>query len=394
MPDPWKDWMWLRSSQVQTLLSDLATGRLALTHEALHLLANWRTVAYLRDLLLACGALRTVDKQLLHFETWLAHRLAELDDDPHQRLLRRFATWKQLPRLRARADRNPLTTSSRRFASEQFTAARTFLAWVDGRGGTLGACTQADIDIWHATHLEHQKNTVRAFLNWAMKNRIMIRLDLPVIKPGKGNQISQHRRLELIRRAVTDDHLPLRTRVAACLMLLYAQPVSRLRRPTIDDVIRQDGQVLIRLGHPPAPVPEPFAALLLELAGNRENMTTATNPSARWLFPGQRAGQQLNVAQAWRSCGSSGSGPPPPARQHCGTSCSRHQRPSSPGPLASTIRPPAGSRSTLARPGTSTPPETTHSQLSDQPHGVRAAALIWLAGRSGEPISDSGRISS
>lgn len=295
MPDPWKGWMWLRSSQVQTLLSDLATGRLALTHQALHPLANWRTVAYLRDLLMACGTLPAVDKQLLHFETWLTHRLAELDGDPHQRLLRRFATWEQLPRLRARADRNPLTATSRRFASEQFTAARTFLAWIDGRGGTPGACTQADIDIWHATHLEHQKNTVRAFLNWTMKNRIMARLDLPVIKPGKGNQISQHRRLELIRRAVTDDHLPLRTRVAACLMLLYAQPVSRLRRLTIDDVIRQDGEVLIRLGDPPAPVPEPFAALLLELAGNRENMTTATNPGARWLFPGQRAGQPLNA---------------------------------------------------------------------------------------------------
>jgi hypothetical protein len=42
-------------------------------------------------------------------------------------------------------------------------------------------------------------------------------------------------------------------------------------------------------------VPEPFAALLLRLAANRENMTTATNPTARWLFPGQRAGQPLNA---------------------------------------------------------------------------------------------------
>jgi hypothetical protein len=125
--------------------------------------------------------------------------------------------------------------------------------------------------------------------------RAFLKVTLPVIKPGKGNQITQHRRLELIRRAVTDDHLLLRTRVAACLMLLYAQPVSRLRRLTIDDVIRQDGEVLIRLGDPPAPVPGPFAALLLELASNRENMTTATNPSARWLFPGRRAGQPLNV---------------------------------------------------------------------------------------------------
>ena len=197
--------------------------------------------------------------------------------------------------MRARADRNPLTATSRRFASEQFTAARTFLAWLDGRGGTPGACTQADIDIWHATHLDHQKNTVRAFLNWTMKNRIMARLDLPVIKPGKGNQISQHRRLELLRRAVTDDHPPLRTRVAACLMLLYAQPVSRLRRLTIDDVIRQDGEVLIRLGDPPAPVPEPFAAMLLELSRQPGEHEHRHQPGRPLAVPGQRAGQPLNA---------------------------------------------------------------------------------------------------
>jgi hypothetical protein len=61
------------------------------------------------------------------------------------------------------------------------------------------------------------------------------------------------------------------------------------------DVIQQEDDVFIRLGDPPTPVPEPFAALLLELAGNRENMTTATNPNTRWLFPGQRGGQPLNV---------------------------------------------------------------------------------------------------
>lgn len=37
----------------------------------------------------------------------------------------------------------------------------------------------------------------------------------------------------------------------------------------------------------------------LRPAANRENMTTATNPTARWLFPGQRAGQPLNVGTLW-----------------------------------------------------------------------------------------------
>jgi hypothetical protein len=78
-------------------------------------------------------------------------------------------------------------------------------------------------------------------------------------------------------------------------MLLYAQPASRIARLTIDDITcGDDGQVLIRLGDPPTPVPEPFAALLLQAAARRGNMTTAANPAARWLFPSRQAGQPLN----------------------------------------------------------------------------------------------------
>jgi hypothetical protein len=52
-------------------------------------------------------------------------------------------------------------------------------------------------------------------------------------------------------------------------------------------------QAAIRLGSPPTPVPAPFAAMLTELAANRVNMNTATNPACLWLFPGQRSGQPL-----------------------------------------------------------------------------------------------------
>jgi hypothetical protein len=81
--------------------------------------------------------------------------------------------------------------------------------------------------------------------------------------------------------------------VAAILLLLYAQPVSRLVRLTIDDVIIDGDQVLVQLGDPPTPVPEPFAGLLLDYVGHRANTNTASNPASRWLFPGQRPGQSL-----------------------------------------------------------------------------------------------------
>jgi len=287
---------WLRSPQVAQLLADLATGRIPLTHQALHALPNWRAVAYLRDLLMACGVLPTVDKQLLHVETWLHRRLADLErgGHPHARVLHQFGIWHQHPRLRAKAKLQPLTPATRRFAGEQFTQAQKFLAWADAHGRSLAELLQADVDAWHATHRDHQQRALRAFLAWAMAAGHLPRLTMPPLQLRRAKPITQWRRLELLRRLLTDQRAPLRSRVAACLMLLDAQPASRIVRLTVDDIIRDDdGQVLIRLGDPPTPVPEPFASLVFQAAADRGNMNTATNPGARWLFPGRRAGQPL-----------------------------------------------------------------------------------------------------
>ncbi len=73
-----------------------------------------------------------------------------------------------------------------------------------------------------------------------------------------------------------------------------AQPLSRVVRLTIDDVVHDSDQVLLRLGEPPSPVPGPVADLLLEWIENRDNMNTATNRDWRWLFPGRRAGGPMH----------------------------------------------------------------------------------------------------
>ena len=88
--------------------------------------------------------------------------------------------------------------------------------------------------------------------------------------------------------------LPLRARAAGSIVLLYAQPLSRVVRLTLDDVTRADQQTLLRLGEPPSPVPEPLAELLFRWIASRDNMNTATNHACRWLFPGRRAGQPLH----------------------------------------------------------------------------------------------------
>jgi hypothetical protein len=291
---------WLRNPKVPQLLGDLATGRIPLTHEGLHTAPSWRTAAYLRDLLMLCGVLPTIDKQLVAYEALLHRRLAEFvaadADSPDLRLLRQFAVWQQLPQLRVKAERRPLTASARQYASEQFAQAQAFLGWLQQRGHALAEATQADLDAWHASHNDHQRRTLRAFLRWAMATGYLPRLQLPRLPITRAAPLTQHRRLELLGHLLTDDHRPLRSRVAACLMLLFAQPATRIVRLTIDDITRTTGGgVSIRFGEPPTPVPEPFATLLLQATAQRDNLQTATNPDARWLFPGRRGGQPLHV---------------------------------------------------------------------------------------------------
>ena len=194
--------------------------------------------------------------------------------------------------MRSRAARQFLTSGTRNAVAHEFTKARRYLAWLAARGRRLQESTQADIDAWYATAAD--PGPTRNFLKWAAASRRMPALDIPDKPRAERPPITQSRRLALIHQFLTDQRIDLRTRVAGCLLLLYAQPVTRLSQLTLDDIITGgDGQVSIRLGSPPTPVPEPFAAMLTDLAANRANMNTAVNPGCQWLFPGQRAGLPL-----------------------------------------------------------------------------------------------------
>ncbi|MEU0588740.1 hypothetical protein [Streptomyces sp. NPDC006132] len=265
-----------------------------LTHEAFHPLQPWRAASHLRELLMACGVLPAVDKQICSFERWLVGHLADITDPDHAQLVRRFATWEILPKLRTRAEKKPLTPASRRYAGDQVKHATAFLGWLAEHGLTLPTCRQTDIDAWHVEHTEHGRNTIRPFLLWCMASNLTRRFRLPAAVIRQATPLPQHERIDLLGRLLTDHDLPLRPRVAAAIVLLYAQPLSRVVRLTVDDVVHDGDQVLLRLGEPPSPVPGPVADLLLSWIPNRDNMNTATNRDSRWLFPGRRAGQPMH----------------------------------------------------------------------------------------------------
>jgi len=276
------------------LLRGLSRGEIELTHEAFHTLQPWRAAAHLRELLMACGLLPPVDKQICSFERWLLTHLAGITDPDHAQIVQRFATWHVLPRLRAQAEKKPITPGSRCHAGDQVKRATDFLQWLSARGLTLTTCRQADIDTWHTEHTGHTQGTLRTFLRWCAASRLTSDFRLPAAVTGPApTPLPEHHRLDLLGRMLTNHDLPLRSRVAAAIVLLYAQPLSRIVRLTIDDVLHDGDQVFLRLGTPPSPVPDPVADLLLAWVDKRDNMNTATNRDSRWLFPGRRANQPM-----------------------------------------------------------------------------------------------------
>jgi hypothetical protein len=284
---------WLRREHIQRMLRSLARGHTPLTHEGINTLGAPRTVAYLRDLLMKHSLLPARDRHLLMFESWLASRLAAVDDPEQRKLLNQYATWDVLRKLRDTAARGQLGPTRDTTARDKIRKAAEFLTWLTDRGRTAAQCTQADLDVWHAEH-RLARRTAQQFLRWCMRTGNMPRLAIPNISTRNPAPLDQHRRVTLIRRAVTDEQIPAMDRVAAMLLLLYAQPITRIVQLTLDDITSHDSQVLLRLGDPPTPVPEPFATLLLDYAAARPNTKTATNPDSRWLFPGRRAGRPIH----------------------------------------------------------------------------------------------------
>lgn len=290
-------WLYTRKGKTEsaeTLMRALGRGDIALTHEAFHTMRPWRAAAHLRELLMACGVLPRIDKQICLLERWLIDHLDTIEDPDHRQLIERFATWEVLPRLRTRAERKPITPASRKLAGEQITQATEFLGWLAAGQCTLRTCDQADIDTWHAEHAEHWCKRLRRFLIWAMASKLSRGLRLPAPATAHAAPMPQSERIALLGQLLAGHELPLRSRTAAVIVLLYAQRVSRIVRLTVEDVIPDGNQVLLRLGEPPSPVPAPFARLLLAWINERDNMNTATNPGSRWLFPGRRAGQPMH----------------------------------------------------------------------------------------------------
>ena len=290
-PDLMHDW--LNSAAVRATLRAVAACDV-ITHETLDTLPPGRTVAHLRSMMVASGALPPRDERLTALETWISEVIAALADPGHRQALRGYAVWHQLRRLRGRLGSRPASRDQVKNVRDQVTAAAAFLDWLTARGLTLASCTQAELDQWLAGTSSHLARSA-SFVRWAVARQHASGLTAPAARwTGPSGPLDQDRRWADARRLLHDGAYPADDRVAGLLVLLYAQKLNAITALTTQHVQREHGRILLRLGSRPIILPAPLDDLIAGLAaGRRRPGGSLLKVPSPWLFPGRHPGTAL-----------------------------------------------------------------------------------------------------
>jgi len=286
---------WLKRPQVRRILGEIGQDSRQVSHETLDELPSDKTLDHLRSVLVAVGALPERDERLVKLERWTTAALATRTDRDERRILNAYANWHHLRRLRRRLNAGDASHLQCLNVRSHVTAATNLLDWLARSDLTLATCTQLDLDRWIADDVSYRDETGN-FVRWAVSHRHAHNLSFPAVRwQGPQGPHDGEKRWDDARRLLHDDTLKTADRVAGLLLLLYAQNLGSISRLTIDHVRTSPGQLCIQLGTAPVVLPEPLAALVVELVATRKGNTILdTTAATPWLFPGRRHGQPLS----------------------------------------------------------------------------------------------------
>lgn len=286
---------WKRNVQVLEMLGGIASGAIPLTHDGLTAAGSGRHVDHLRSLLQHHGLLPQRDEHLARFEAWLTDKLDAIDSPAVRTLVEQFATWHHLRRLRSESQPGQSSDGPKRSAKQEITETIKFLTWLEHtHRRVLGDCTQQDVDEYLASG-PTTRHLIRTFFIWAKKSKLNVAVQIGFRQAKTTPTITQDQRLAWLKELLTGDSESLPYRVAGILLLLYAQPLTKIAALQSTAISQVDGETRIALGKAPTPVPEPFSSQLNYHRHNRPNLrTTGGATGTPWLFPSIRPGRHID----------------------------------------------------------------------------------------------------
>jgi hypothetical protein len=288
---------WLSRSGAARLLRELARREEAVTHDYLDTLPQNRAEMFLRPLLVEAGVLPARNDDLERIPPWLDTLLVD-QPDHHVRLIRPFAHWFVLRRARRSAARRRYQAQARAHIRMKIRVALEFLAWLDTLQLDLAAIDQAAVDRWLAEGTTRSRE-VRCFLAWARSHRLI--KDLRVASRPRSQpeeMLDEQDRWQLLERSLHEATVPLDTRAAAALILLYGLSLTRVRNLTADHLEQQDDErIHLVVGAHRLLLPPKLAQMLSDLtqAGHGRSRYSPNRDARRWLFPGLVPGRPLSA---------------------------------------------------------------------------------------------------
>jgi len=273
------------------LLAEIAQGRLDLTHDALDARPQTFSVTYLRSMLVAAGALPPRDENAARLHRYAAEAITDVADGELRGVLTRYARWRVVGRAKTnRHGQISAATADR--CRRDIQTAMGFLDHLAAHGHNLDTCSQSCVDAW----LTSDRGRRLGFVRWLVHGGHLTRCRLPTPVPqtSPGHDVGPGQQLDLARRLLHDaGSASIEDRAAACLILLYAQPIAKIVTLTTADIRAVAGDTYLTLGREPLLLIPPLDTLITALPVAKPFGTASTLADHRWLFTGKNAGTHL-----------------------------------------------------------------------------------------------------
>jgi hypothetical protein len=290
---------WLaRSSAARDILAEISQASGPPGHADLDRFLPSRAAHHLRKVLVAGSVLPDRDEHLAGLERWAAEKTGNVEDLAERRIVRSFATWHHLRRLRGESRRKYITAEQADYVRNEVRAALKLITWLRDNGTSLTDGTQHDIDTW-LTGGPGTNHHARAFVLWASRRGHARDLDIPQHPRREAlTQIEDDERWALVRSLLHDDTRAIEDRVAGLLVLLYGQPLARIARLTRGQITSSPQQVRLLLGTVPLDLPPPLDDLARQLLNRTHGRAAVARAGEQpWAFPGGAPGHPLSTAQ-------------------------------------------------------------------------------------------------
>ncbi|MCU1634349.1 MAG: hypothetical protein JWM61_3001, partial [Micrococcaceae bacterium] len=281
----------IRSKAAWTVLEAALALPEILTHEDLDALGTPRAVSQVRSLLVEHAVLPERDEYAHRLGAWTAAEITSLPHPSDQLALRQFVRWRQQRRTRP----GPLTNSTAAHDRHELRLIISLITHVNASNQTVSTAGQELIDQWVA-RAPSEAFRVRRFLRWCVRSGT----SGPLIPPrfagatgfNLGGSIGANNE-EALQRALSDETLNPRTRLAIVLTIAYGIRVHRIAALRLKDLSIGEGTAGVHLGSVrlelPAATTPWVRAILAGVPAKRRFGGSIHNIT--WVYPGYQHGE-------------------------------------------------------------------------------------------------------